>query len=590
MRITARILLLLVVTGALWLGARGPSLLAETATRGTNGATAERASSGLRVARDPNTAPERRAGQRPDHTQSTFGTPATPSPPSDLRATPLSESHLEEPGDSEDDTEWSRLDSASETVIRHALTQAIDRQRALRPLFISAGVVDAAAIEGRVRVIFHTAHLDAPASAARGGLPGLLSGAVGEARWERLRLFPLLGHGAVEVGPQALLHLIEADSIDHIELDRIHRPSLDTSVPLIGADLAHQAGEDGDGLAIAILDTGVDTTHPMLAGRVLDEACFSADRDCPNGETEMFGPGAAVPCSYDCGHGTYVAGVAAGGDTGNGLVGVAPHAMIIPIQIFSEIGGSAGAYSSDILAGLQHVLALTAFYDIAVANLSFGGKLYNSEASCDEEVASQRAAVALLRNAGVATVAAAGNESLTNAITTPACLSNVIGVGSSTSADSVSSYSNSAEFLSLLAPGESIESSAMGGGTTIGNGTSMATPHVSGAIAIMREAVASATVDEIENALLLSGMPILDDRNGITKPRLQVDAAVALLASTPIAPESPGGDGSGGEPATVASSGGSSGGSSCGLVGIEPFLAWAGLQLALGLSKRRRPR
>ena len=155
----------------------------------------------------------------------------------------------------------------------------------------------------------------------------------------------------------------------------------------------------------------------------------------------------------------------------------------------------------------------------------------------------------------------------------------MISVGSVGDADGVSSFSNSADFLTLLAPGEAIQSAAVGGGTRNGSGTSMATPHVSGALAAIREAMPDATVDEIENALVLSGQPILDGRNGITTPRIRVDQAIAMLeAAGPPAGggEDPPGSGSGGDDNPLASqSGAGGGGGGCGLVGIEPFLVLA---------------
>jgi hypothetical protein len=109
----------------------------------------------------------------------------------------------------------------------------------------------------------------------------------------------------------------------------------------------------------------------------------------------------------------------------------------------------------------------------------------------------------------------------------------------------------------------------------------MATPHVAGAFAAIREAVPGASVDEIENALVLAGQPILDDRNGITTPRLRVDQTIAMLESA--GPPSGGGEAQGGDD-DGGSSGGGGGG--CGLVGLEPFLV---LALARrGRTRRRR--
>jgi len=459
-----------------------------------------------------------------------------------------------------------RLDRERPEVIRSVLAQAIDDARRARPLSIPTAVVDAAAEQGGVRVIF-----DARSQHDAATLERTLDSRGSPASVEDLRLFPLLGHGAAKLSPGALLNLIAETPTETIELDGVQHASLLESVPQIGADLAQADGFDGDGFAIAVIDTGVDLDHPMFADRLIEEACFSVGGDCPNAANQMFGAGAAAPCALaGCDHGTHIAGIALGDAPTGPLVGVAPHAELIAINVFSEIDGEPGAYTSDILAAMQHVLALEAFHDVAAVNLSLGGELFTSSASCDADSPSQRNAVAQLRNAGIATVAASGNDGLTNAISSPACLSNVIGVGSVDGMDEVSSFSNSAEFLTLLAPGESIQSAAVGGGTRNGTGTSMATPHVSGAIAAMREAAPGADVDAIENALVLSGLPVVDGRNGITTPRVRVDQAIAMVES---------GGASGGGPS--ASSGGAEdspsggGGGGCGLVGIEPFLILA---------------
>src|SRR5262249_2268174 len=126
--------------------------------------------------------------------------------------------------------------------------------------------------------------------------------------------------------------------------DKIMRPSLAESVPLIQGDQAWDAGYDGTGTTVAILDTGVDSHHPFLAGKVIDEACFSSTQAgvsqsaCPNGSTQEFGAGAAAPCSLDsCSHGTHVAGIATGNgaSAGQPFSGVAKGARIVAVQVFS---------------------------------------------------------------------------------------------------------------------------------------------------------------------------------------------------------------------------------------------------------------
>lgn len=467
------------------------------------------------------------------------------------------------------------LDRARPETIRTALAQAVEQARARRPLSIPPEILAIAAEEGSVRVVFAASASDDVRSLERTLDSGGRSTSV-----EGLRLFPLLGHGAAKLSPGALLNLILETSTSQIELDAPHTPSLLQSVPQIGADLAHQAQDDGDGFAVAVIDTGIDLDHPMFASRLIEEACFSVGSDCPNGSTQMLGAGAAASCSLPgCDHGTHVAGIALGDASPNPLVGVAPHAQLIAINVFSDANGEAVAYTSDLLAAMQHVLSLSSFHAVAAVNLSLGGQAYGSTQSCNQSSPSQVNAIAQLRSARIATVAAAGNDGFTNAVSSPACFSNAISVGSVSDLDAASDFSNSADFLDVLAPGETIVSAAVGGGTRVASGTSMATPHVSGAIAAIREAVPDATVDEIENALVLSGAPILDDRNGITKPRIRVDQAIALLESAG------GGDGGDADP-LGASGGGGGGGGGCGLIGIEPFLVLALVRVGRNRSRR----
>ncbi len=450
----------------------------------------------------------------------------------------------------------------SAATLAERFTRAVAEAADGRNFAIDPGVIETAIGEGAARIVFEDS--DGTSVAKLAALHAA-----------DLRDFPLLSTGAATLDAVALAALIEETNTKRIEFDRVHRPTLAGSLPLIGADTLHAREEDGDGFAIAILDTGIDNSHPIFAGRIIEEACFSVKDDCPNEDSSMLGEGAAAPCSLGgCGHGTLVAGIAAGDDPDGALTGVAPHASIIAVQIFSDVDGEPGAYSSDILAGMQHVLALADFYAIASVNLSFGGGEYTE--NCDSATAMYRA-VRRLRDVGIATVAASGNEAWTHAVSNPACLSNVISVGSTNDDDRVSSFSNSFEKLSLLAPGRSIHSAAVGGGSAFNSGTSMAAPHVAGAIASLREAYPNATVAEIENALTLSGLPVVDDRNGFTFPRIRADEAHSLLGSA--ASESPETDPPAAEPehgeegaiaAARPKSGG--GGGSCGLVGIEPFL------------------
>jgi subtilisin len=360
---------------------------------------------------------------------------------------------------------------------------------------------------------------------------------------------PLL---ALEIGPDALSEL-EASAfwVKRVVEDTLRAPSLPQSVPLIGADRAWSSGFDGTGTVVAIVDTGVQSSHPFLAGKVVEEACYSSTVSgssvtlCPNGSSQQTGPGAGVNCLLSvCWHGTHVAGIAAGNGAGTSVAfsGVAKGAQIMAVQVFSQFndatdcGGAppcALAWTSDIIAGLQRVYALRAARTFSSVNLSLGGGSFT--APCDDDPT--KPIIDNLRSVSIATVIAAGNGGSRNSLSAPGCISSAISVGATTKSDVVASFSNVASFLSLLAPGQSIESSIAGGGFGVASGTSMATPHVTGAWAILRQATPNASVGQVLSALQTTGVPITDSRagGGVTTPRISVANALAQLSS-PTAP------------------------------------------------------
>ncbi len=478
-----------------------------------------------------------------------------------------------EPGAPEsfrEDDRLESLDEASDGWVRERLERAVAEASRERGLRIAAGVVERVVQNRRVRVIFDSSVGAEEIAALLAEAPGAAT-----ARVDDFRVYNLLPYGAAEVGPQALLNLIEAPGVQAIELDAVYRQTLDDSLGVIGADVAHASGQLGQGTAIAVIDSGVDTAHPMFAGRILSEACFVLTLGCPNGLDEMIGPGAGVPCVGNCGHGSHVAGIAVGDDPVEGISGVAPAAGLIAIQVFQDVAGERIAYGSDVLAALDHVAILTAVHPIVAVNLSLGGDPYVDAASCDTANGATKAAIDLLATLGIATVVASGNEGFTNAIAAPACISSAISVGSTTKTDDVSIFSNSADFLDLLAPGSAIRSADVGGIYNLRSGTSMAAPHVAGAFAVIRSAVPTADVATTTNALRMSGVAINDPGNGLSFPRIDVPAAVALAsvgggAPPPTPPTPPAPPGGGAVPTTPLSpASGDSSSSSCGLVGWE---------------------
>jgi uncharacterized repeat protein (TIGR02543 family) len=383
------------------------------------------------------------------------------------------------------------------------------------------------------------------------------------ARPDAQRTFETVPFVGLIVSPAELETLVQMPEVTSIQEDAPRKPSLTFSVPHIGASAAWSSGYTGAGQVVAVLDTGVDKNHPFLAGKVVSEACYSSTLTgywssvCPGGVTETTAPGSGVPCSADCEHGTHVAGIVAGSDGPSSLAGVAKGANLIAMQVFTEFlrpeycGGDPpciGAFPSDYVKGLERVLALRNTYSIAAANLSLGGGSQQSQASCDSANPLEKAAIDNLRAVGIATVIASGNEGYTNALSEPACISTAISVGSTWSRtgynnnclgnnlgvsalDSVSCFSNSASFLNLLAPGAFINSSVPGAGYALAAGTSQAAPHVAGAWAVMKQKKPTATVTEILNSLTETGQLIVDPRNGIAKPRINVAQAVASLGS-----------------------------------------------------------
>jgi subtilisin family serine protease len=345
------------------------------------------------------------------------------------------------------------------------------------------------------------------------------------------------------VDATALGQLLADPDVTSVSEDGVVYPLLVDTVAITRASSAWAEGFRGAGQTIAVIDTGLDSTHPFFAGKVVAEACFSTPGSgsttlCPNGQPQQLGPGAGINCpdfNLGCWHGTHVAGIAAGNygyltaDSG----GIAPAASVMPIQVFQNDCASGtcqlSAYYSDIMQALEHVYSERGNYAIAAANLSLGGTNFSS--TCDNEAPGITSVIHSLRVADIATVISAGNAALTDAISFPGCISEAISVGSTTKQNGISTFSNSATFLNLLAPGSSITSSMPGGGYGYTSGTSMAAPHVAGAWATLKSAKPTATVSEVLAALASSGTPITDSRNGITKALIQVgDTAVHVGA------------------------------------------------------------
>lgn len=228
-------------------------------------------------------------------------------------------------------------------------------------------------------------------------------------------------------------------------------------VPQIKADVAHAQGVTGSGVKVAVLDTGIDASHEDL--NVVGGASFVSEE--PNALTDGNG------------HGTHVAGTIAAVNNNTGVLGVSYDVDLYAVKVLSAGG-------SGTLAGIAQGIEWAIDNDMDVINMSLGG----STGSSTLKQASDNA-----YNSGIVVVAAAGNSGsffgLINTIGYPARYDSVIAVGAVDSNNNRASFSSVGSQLEVMAPGVSINSTLPGNQYGELNGTSMASPHVAGAAALL---------------------------------------------------------------------------------------------------------
>jgi chitodextrinase len=323
---------------------------------------------------------------------------------------------------------------------------------------------------------------------------------------------------------QTLDRLLAQPGVVGVFEDRLEQKMLAQSLPLVGQPQVAAQGKLGAGTAVAVLDTGVDYTKAVFG------SCTSPG--VPSNCKVVYAQDFALNDSQldNDGHGSNVAAIVAG---------VAPGTKIIALDVF---GATGTASSSDILSAYSWVIANKATYNIVAMNLSLGGGRFTSAVTSGV----YNTAVAQARAAGILTVAAAGNDGYANALGQPAAVTGVVSVGAvydstmtgfnwgdplrcsdaTSAADKVACFSNSASFLTLLAPGSQI----LAAGITQG-GTSQAAPHVAGAVAVLRAAFPDESLDQTV-ARLTDGVTVTDRRNDIAKPRLNLPMALGVTATT----------------------------------------------------------
>lgn len=350
------------------------------------------------------------------------------------------------------------------------------------------------------------------------------------------------------VSPAGLRALADDHRVRLVEPDRRWFLQTTEGLELIGAVDLHQVGIDGEGTAVAIIDSGVDYHHPSLGGGQIPNAKVVYGLDTADHDADPL----------DCnGHGSAVASVAAGSSyqwspTRRFGGGVAPAAKILAYKVTSDAECNV-ATTGAVVAAIEDAILNRhgPDYDLAAINISLGGGEFTGP--CDVENPSYAAAVDAAVEAGITVVAAAGNNGFTDALNAPACLSGAIAVGSVWDVDpgwvpylfcldsaceaacddsyrwrlAPACYSNSSPFLDLMAPSEYLKVAEAGGVTAEFGGTSGAAAYVTGAAALLVQSMGAGHPSAVRFHLAATGMPTMDDKNDLTRPVIHIGAAVA---------------------------------------------------------------
>ena len=401
---------------------------------------------------------------------------------------------------------------------------AVDRAAANRRAQLPRRVDDAASL-ARLANDYQTLKTQAMRP-LRGNLPGDPANRV----IDLARDYSHLPMRFMRLQSEAQLRALSAlPGVRAVHRDRLHQRVLAQSLPLVGQPAVGVAGLRGGGTTVAVIDDGIDLTQAAFGGCT----AVATPASCRINALQTFVASPATPSSSNA-HGTNVAAIVAG---------VAPDARLAVLNTFSNNG----SLSSDIIDAINWSIANRAALNIVAMNMSLGdGGNYTTP--CASNLTNPFVtAITNARNAGISVVAAAGNNAYNNGnfapgLNSPACTPGAVSVGAvydaaiggltwasgsatqcadtSTAADLVTCFSNTAPYLTLLAPGALINA----GGYNFG-GTSQATPHVAGALAVLRAAYADEALAAIETRLTATGLAVADARSGITLPRLNLLAA-----------------------------------------------------------------
>jgi subtilisin family serine protease len=271
-------------------------------------------------------------------------------------------------------------------------------------------------------------------------------------------------------------------------------PLLDEALPLIGIDAARARGLTGKGIKVAVVDTGIDETHPDLKGRIVAEKDFSAD-GTPHDQM---------------GHGTHVAGIIGGtGALSDGKYGgVAPGVELINAKALGRNG-------SGTIAGIMHAMEWAADQGARIENLSLGGGASDGTDPLSQDV------TAITAKKGVLFVIAAGNSGPRGKVSTPAAATSALAVGAIDKQRQLAPFSSQGPRLGdmavkpeIVAPGVRITAPRANYGDNepyvTYSGTSMATPMVTGAAALVMQLHPTWPAMKVKDALMNGASPIGD--------------------------------------------------------------------------------
>ena len=355
---------------------------------------------------------------------------------------------------------------------------------------------------------------------------------------------------SLEITQEELEELEENSNIKKIGLVGKKQLFLQDSVPLVNASSTwnikiNNTNLTGKGQTICVIDTGANFSHPDLYGK--NQTCII---DCAN----ISGGGCIENCSLTDtdGHGTHVSGIIAA--NGN-IKGIASESKLVVINVFES---SNNAYDDDIAAAIDWCVNNASKFNISVISMSLGGG--NFSMYCDSEESDfLTPAINNAFSKNISVIAATGNQGNYTHISSPACIQNVTSVGmtydkdvggmgwtdsegdplctdSSTFEDKIVCASNRNNITDLFAPGSRINSTDLTG-YILKDGTSMATPHVAGAFALINqfkklESNKILSPLEIKNTLNLTGKRIYDSESGLNFSRIDIYSAILSLDET----------------------------------------------------------